>query len=153
MALNLWTAAFSNGGEIPGRHTCDGENRSPALHWSEIPAGTQSLALLVEDPDAPFGVFYHWVLYNIPASRNDLPEGQPKTPRLPQIGSQGTNSFRRTGYDGPCPPPGKPHRYYFRLFALDVPANLRDNLNAEQLQKIMDGHVLAQAEWMGTYQK
>jgi Raf kinase inhibitor-like YbhB/YbcL family protein len=153
MALTISSAAFNNGETIPKRHTCDGENRSPALRWNEVPGDTQSLALILEDVDAPFGVFYHWVLYNLPAALKDLPDGQPKNPRLPQIGMQGPNSFRRIGYDGPCPPPGKPHRYYFHLYALDLPANLPDGLNAEKLKKSMAGHILEQTEWMGIYKK
>lgn len=153
MSFSLTSAAFDHGATIPDRHTCEGENRSPGLRWRDVPAGARSLALIVEDPDAPHGVFYHWVLYNLSPALHDLPDGQPRQPHLAQIGAQGVNSFRRTGYDGPCPPPGRPHRYVFRLYALDLPADLAGGLTAEQLLKAVAGRVLAQAEWMGTYHR
>jgi Raf kinase inhibitor-like YbhB/YbcL family protein/uncharacterized protein (TIGR00297 family) len=149
----LSSSAFKAGAEIPRKFTCDADNLSPALSWSELPQGTKSLALVTEDPDAPSGVFIHWVLYNIPASRTDLAEGIAKTVQVSGTGTQGINDFREVGYDGPCPPSDKAHRYYFKLYALDADLHLPEGLNAVQLKRQIQGHVLAQAEWMGTYKR
>jgi Raf kinase inhibitor-like YbhB/YbcL family protein len=151
MSIQISTSAFSPGGSIPKSYTCDGDNRSPDLSWSGLPAGTQSLALIVEDPDAPSGNFIHWVLYNLPPKATGLIAGQPRTPSLVGGGTQGTNDFRRSGYDGPCPPPGKPHRYFFRLYALDQDLKLSPGQTASQLRKAMAGHSLGQGELMGKY--
>ncbi len=151
MPLILAISAFPNGGNIPKDYTCDGANRSPAITWSGVPAAARSLALIVNDPDAPVGTFTHWVLYNLPPELTGLAASQPKTAALPGIGVQGSNDFRRTGFDGPCPPPGKPHRYFFRLYALDEDPILADGLDAARLQKEMQGHILTQGEWMGKY--
>ncbi len=153
MSFQISSPAFATGETIPRQHTCEGENRSPALRWSGLPEGALSLALVGEDPDAPFGVFTHWVLYDLSPELSDLPGSQPKTPRLPHIGAQGVNSFRRNGYDGPCPPLGKTHRYFFRLYALDLAPDLPPGLTAEELRRSIHGHVLAEAECMGTYRK
>ena len=153
MTMSLTSPAFGNNEAIPRSHTCDAENRSPELRWSELPAGTLSLALILDDPDASFGVFTHWVLYNIRPTVTKLPAGQPKTPLLPGIGTQGVNDFRRNGYDGPCPPPGRPHRYVFHLYALDLAPDLSVGFKAGQLQSAMRDHILAQAEWMGKYSR
>lgn len=145
MSFPISSTSFEMGGMIPSKFTCSGENRSPALSWKDLPAGTRSLALIVEDPDAPSGNFIHWVLYNLPASVSQLAEGNPGA------GTQGTNSFSKAGYGGPCPPPGPAHRYYFRLFALDLDPTLPGNLKAADLRKQIQGHILGEAEWMGKY--
>jgi Raf kinase inhibitor-like YbhB/YbcL family protein/uncharacterized protein (TIGR00297 family) len=152
MTLTLSSQAFENGQAIPVAFTCDGEDRSPDLTWSGQPAGTRSLALIVSDPDAPMGTFYHWVIYNLPPQTAGLPEGTgSKTGPLPAGSLQGPNSFGKNQYGGPCPPAGKAHRYFFTLYALDLAPNLPARLNAVSLQKIMEGHILAQGQWMGTF--
>jgi Raf kinase inhibitor-like YbhB/YbcL family protein/uncharacterized protein (TIGR00297 family) len=152
MSFPISSPSFDEGGTIPTRYTCDGENHSPALTWSDLPAGTRSLALIAEDPDAPSGVFTHWVLYNLPPTLASLPEGLAKTVALTGVGTQGENSFHRTGYDGPCPPPGAPHRYYFRLYALDSAPTLPAGMTAASLRsKAIQGHTLGEAEWVGRY--
>jgi Raf kinase inhibitor-like YbhB/YbcL family protein len=151
--MQLSTTAFENGQPIPKMYSCDGANLSPALAWSGVPAGTQSLALVVEDPDAPSGIFTHWVIYNIPTDRDKLSQGVVKTETVNGGSVQGTNDFRKLGYDGPCPPRGSKHRYYFTLYALDLPANLPPGYGRVQLLSLTHTHVLAQAQWMGTYQR
>ncbi len=151
MAFTMTTTAFENGGNIPKKFTCDGQDASPALAWNEPPAGTQSLALIADDPDAPMGTWVHWVAFDVPASARGLPEGIPRTSKLPGGGMQGINDFRRTGYGGPCPPPGKPHRYYFKLYALDRLLGLKAGASKRDVEAAMKGHILAQAELMGRY--
>lgn len=151
MSLVLSIPAFPNSGNIPKDYTCDGANRSPEITWSGVPDGARSLALIVDDPDAPTGTFTHWVLYDLPPSLTNLAAGQPKTASLPGIGIQGTNDFRHSNFDGPCPPGGKPHRYFFRLYALDSSPAFATGFNAARLKKEMQGHILAQCEWMGKY--
>lgn len=156
MNLSLTSPAFTHNGEIPSRYTCEGLDISPALAWAGIPAGVKSLALIVDDPDAPDPAapritWVHWVLYNLPLSASGLEEGV-KTVALPDGTLEGINDSKRTGYGGPCPPIGR-HRYFFRLYALDVVLpNLRTPTK-EQLLLAMKGHVLAQTELMGTYKK
>ena len=152
MALKLTSTAFPSGGDIPAKYTCDGADVSSALSWSGAPEGTKSFALIVDDPDAPSGTFTHWVLYAIPASTTRLPEGVPKTEQT-DVGRQGRNSFGRNGYAGPCPPPGKPHRYFFKLFALDTELNLNPGASRADLERAIKGHILEQSEWMGRYQR
>lgn len=149
--IEFSSTAFTNGGAIPVKHTCDGEDLSPALQWGELPSGTQSLAIIVEDPDAPIGLFVHWVIYNIPPTLTGLPEGIAKSSLVSGIGTQGSNGFGRTGYGGPCPPRGNPHRYFFKLYALDLAPNLPADLNRGKLLAAMQGHILGEGEWMGTY--
>lgn len=151
--FTLTSTAFQEGSTIPARHTCDAENKSPELTWSMSPAGTRSLALIADDPDAPMGVFTHWVLYNMPAALTGLPDSVPQSPSPKGIGTQGMNSFRHNWYDGPCPPRGKPHRYYFKLYALDIALDLPAGQTPKQLMDAMQGHILAQAQVMGTYQR
>jgi len=151
--MQLTTTAFENGQAISKMYSCDGANLSPALAWSGVPSGTQSLALVVEDPDAPSGVFTHWVIYNISPDRDRLPQGVAKTEIVSGGSTQGTNDFGRLGYDGPCPPRGSKHRYYFTLYALDLPATLPTGYGRVQLLSAIQGHVLAQTQWMGTYQR
>ena len=151
MSLQLSSTAFSNGGSIPKKYTCDGPDVSPQLAWSGAPAGTQGFALIADDPDAPVGTWVHWVLYNAPASAHEFAEGMKKEEQLPDGTLQGRNDFRKIGYGGPCPPPGKPHRYFFKLYALDAKLNLKPGATKAELESAMKGHILAQAEWMGRY--
>jgi Raf kinase inhibitor-like YbhB/YbcL family protein len=149
----IHTNAFEPGGEIPAKYTCSGADVSPALSWAETPAHTQALALLVDDPDAPGGTFTHWVLYNLGPQERELREGIPKVEQLPSGALQGRNDFRKIGYGGPCPPPGKPHRYFFKLYALDAKLNLRPGASKSELEKAMKGHILGQSELMGKFQR
>ena len=151
MALTISSSAFSNGGNIPRKFTCDGPDVSPSLTWTEPPTGTKSLALLVDDPDAPVGNWNHWTLWNLPDTSRGLAEATSRDARLADGTEQGKNDFGKTGYNGPCPPPGKPHRYYFKLFALDIKLNLKAGSRNQELEAAMKSHVVAQAEWMGTY--
>lgn len=154
MSLELTSDAFANGQSIPAKYSCVGKNISPALAWNEPPAGTQSFALIVDDPDAPMGTWVHWVLFNIPAEARNLPEDLPITGKNvdPNAIYVGKNSSGGARYDGPCPPSGT-HRYYFKLYALDTTISLLPGATKEQLLKEMDGHILAQAELMGTFSK
>jgi Raf kinase inhibitor-like YbhB/YbcL family protein len=154
MALELTSEAFLNGQSIPAKYSCTGKDISPALTWSEPPAGTQSLALIMDDPDAPGGTWVHWVLYNIPADRRDLPEDLPVTGKNidPEAIYVGKNSWGNIGYGGPCPPSGT-HRYFFKLYALDTLISLLPGATKEQVLREMEGHILAQAEQMGTFKK
>jgi hypothetical protein len=147
MSLELTSDAFVNGQSIPAKYSCVGKNISPALAWNEAPAGTQSLALIVDDPDAPGGTWVHWVLFNIPADRHSLPENA-DTGAM----SVGKNSWGDLGYGGPCPPSGT-HRYFFKLYALDTSLNLSPGATKEQVLKEVEGHILAQGELMGTFSK
>lgn len=151
MSLSISSPSFSSGGEIPKKFTCDGPDVSPQLVWTEPPSGTKSFALLVDDPDAPVGTWNHWTIWNVPASARGLGEGVKKETTLPDGSEQGKNDFRKTGYNGPCPPPGKPHRYYFKLFALDTKLDLKLGASKHELEAAMKGHILAQAEWLGRY--
>jgi len=151
MALQLTSSAFNEGGTIPTKHTCSGEDISPPLSWSDAPAGTKSFALIVDDPDAPVGVWVHWVLFNIPPDRVSLPGGIVKAETAPGFGIQGKNDFRRLGYGGPCPPPGKPHRYFFKLYALDTILNLNPGCSKAEVERAIQGHILAQAQLMGKF--
>ena len=154
MSLTLTSDAFVNGQSIPAKYACTGRNVSPALAWSEPPAGTQSFALIVDDPDAPMGTWVHWVLFNIPADARSLQEDLPVTGKNvdPNAIYVGKNSSGKIGYDGPCPPGGT-HRYFFKLYALDALISLLPGASKDQVLKEMDGHILAQAELMGTFSK
>ena len=149
----LTTSTFSAGGPMPKQCTCDGGDRSPSLAWSEIPVDTRSFALICDDPDAPRGTWVHWVLFNLPADAIELSEGVPGTPELPSGARQGVTDGHTVGYGGPCPPPGAPHRYFFRLYALDCLLNLAPGVERSQLDQAMAGHVLAEATVMGTYRR
>jgi len=153
MAFSITSTAFPNGGNIPRKFTCDGADASPELSWTAPPSGTQSFALIADDPDAPVGNWTHWVLYDLPAGTASLPEDVPKSEELPNGARQGRNDFRRIGYGGPCPPPGKPHRYFFRLYALNSKLNLKPGATKADVEKAMEGHVLAKAELMGKYRR
>jgi Raf kinase inhibitor-like YbhB/YbcL family protein len=152
MTLELTSTAFAPGQPIPSKYTCDGENVSPPLHWSDPPHGTQSLALICDDPDAPAGTWVHWVLYNLLAKARALPEAVPANADLPDGSRQGKNSGGRLGYSGPCPPSGT-HRYFFKLYALDTVLGLASGADKSQLLQAMQGHILAQTELMGTYKR
>ena len=148
--MEITSPAFSPGALIPPKHSCDGADVSPPLSFSGIPAGTRSLALISDDPDAPVGTWVHWVAWNLPADTRSLEDGVPKKETLASGVKQGTNDLGRAGYGGPCPPSGT-HRYYFRLYALDTTLNLPVNATKKDLEKAMQGHILAQAELMGKY--
>lgn len=150
--IKVTSAAFQEGGRIPPKYTCDGEDISPPLKWSGVPENAKGLALISDDPDAPGGTWVHWVLYNLPPSVQELPEGIPPDPKLPNGGLQGTNDFRRIGYGGPCPPSGT-HRYYFKLYALDTALNLDAGATKGELLQAMEGHLLAEGRLMGRYQR
>jgi Raf kinase inhibitor-like YbhB/YbcL family protein len=152
--FQLTSPAFEDGGTIPVRHACHGEDRSPPLAWTEPPTGTQSFALLMDDPDAVDVVGFvwdHWVLYNLPPETRSLPEGLPPNPELPDGSRQGETSFRRIGYGGPCPPSGQTHAYGFRLYALDTHLALEPGATKDQVLEAMQGYVLDQAELIGRY--
>lgn len=153
MALAIMSRAFKNGDVIPTRYTCDGEDISPALVWSDAPPGTKSFALICDDPDAPMGTWTHWVIYGISADKADLREAFPKTDTAEGGIRQGLNSGRKVGYNGPCPPPGKPHRYFFKIYALDAELGLQARAGKGDLLKAMEGHILAQADTHGVYQR
>lgn len=156
MSLSLSSPSFTPNSPMPARHTCEGQDVSPALQWSGLPAGTRSLALIVDDPDAPDPaapqrVWVHWVLYNLPADATELAEGVTAA-QLPTGTREGLNDWKRTGYGGPCPPIGR-HRYFHKLYALDAVLPDLDRPDKAQLLKAMQGHVLAQVELIGTYQR
>jgi hypothetical protein len=151
--FRLETTAFKPGGDIPARYTCDSADVSPALTWNEPPQGTQSFALIVDDPDAPSGTFTHWLVYDLPKNMRKLPEALSGNDEMHGGGRQGTNDFPVTGYGGPCPPPGRPHRYFFKLYALDAKLNVRPAATRRELEQAMKGHILAQAELMGKYHR
>ena len=156
MPFVLASPAFEPGAGIPREYTCDGADRSPPLQWSGAPSGTRAFALVVDDPDAPDPAapkmtWVHWVLYDIPATASSLPAGVDRK-ALPPGTRQGTSSWKRTGYGGPCPPIGR-HRYFHKLFALGAPLGDLGEPTAERLAAAMEGHVLARAELMGTYQR
>jgi Raf kinase inhibitor-like YbhB/YbcL family protein len=149
--FQLKSSAFSNGDAIPRKFTCDGPDVSPSLSWNDPPPGTKAFALIVDDPDAPAGTWVHWVLYDLPDSVRELPEGVPKTKDLEIGARQGANDFRRIGYSGPCPPRGATHRYSFRLYALDRPTQLPAGAAKGDLERAMKGHILAQSELIGRF--
>jgi len=151
MTFQMTSTAFSSAEMIPRKFTCDGPDISPQLAWNEPPAGTQSFALITDDPDAPVGTWVHWVLYDLPPSARSLDEAVPKQEQLPSGARQGRNDFGKIGYGGPCPPPGKPHRYFFKLYALDAKLNLKPGATKAGLERAMKGHILAQAELIGRY--
>jgi Raf kinase inhibitor-like YbhB/YbcL family protein len=147
MAFRITSPAFADGADIPLRHTCDGDNLSPRLTWTDVPEGTRSFALVVDDPDAPGGTFTHWLLYDMPADGRELGQGG-------ATGTSGRNSFGRNGYGGPCPPHGDPpHRYRFTLHALDVPSLGARNGTREEVNAKIQGHVIGTAQLVGLYQR
>lgn len=149
--MEITSPAFKSNGTIPKKFTCDDVDISPQLSWTGVPDGTKSIALISDDPDAPMGTWVHWVLYDLPPHANGLDEDVPKTEKLPNDAKQGMTDFKRVGYGGPCPPPGKPHRYYFKLYALDQALNLPPKKSKADVERAMKGHILAEAQVVGTY--
>jgi len=152
MELKIKSSAFNEGDMIPKKYTCDGANISPPLAWDSVPMNTKSLALISDDPDAPVGTWVHWVIYNIPPTIKELPENIPPHNTIENGAQQGTNDFRLIGYGGPCPPRGT-HRYYFKLYALDKVLDSEPGLTKAHLLKAMEGHIVAQGQLMGRYQR
>jgi Raf kinase inhibitor-like YbhB/YbcL family protein len=152
MTWQLTSTAFQDGRPIPATYTCDGQDQSPPLAWTEPPAGTASLALIADDPDAPGKTWVHWVLYGLPPATRRLPPAVPPDETLADGSRHGMTDFGRVGYGGPCPPSGT-HRYYFTLYALDRPLDLPPGATKRRLEQAMQGHILAQAQWMGTYRR
>lgn len=150
--MDITSAAFKEGSPIPPKYTCDGVNISPPLAWHGAPTDTRTFALIVHDPDAPVGDWVHWLLFNMPASLNELPDHIPPLDKLLNGASQGRNDFKKIGYGGPCPPGGT-HRYYFRLYALDTILAARPGCTRADLERAMRGHILAEASLMGTYHR
>ena len=137
MAFAISSTGFPNGGDIPRKFTCDGADVSPELSWTEPPPGTQSFTLIADDPDAPSGTWTHWVLFDLPAATSSLAEGVTKIDELPGGERQGRNDFRKIGYNGPCPPPGKPHRYFFKLYALKGKLDLKPGASRQEVEQAM----------------
>ncbi|MFN6565962.1 phosphatidylethanolamine-binding protein [Nostoc minutum NIES-26] len=150
--MKLESSVFDNNGLIPAKYTCDGADISPPLIWHEVPTGTQSIVLIVDDPDAPGRTFVHWVVYDIPATVSQLPERIPSVKTLPNGGVQGTNDFGKLGYGGPCPPSGT-HRYFFKLYALDQKLALAAGATKNQILAAMESYVLAKADLIGLYKR
>ena len=150
--IQVRSPAFQEGGMIPQRYTCDGEDISPPLSWESGPEGTKSIALICDDPDAPGGTFVHWVLYDLPGNTQELPENMPRDKTLPSGAKQGANGFGRAGYGGPCPPRGT-HRYFFKVYALDATTNLPAGRSRADVLRTMEGHILARGQIMGTYNR
>jgi Raf kinase inhibitor-like YbhB/YbcL family protein len=153
MAFSISSTSFPNGGDIPKRFTCDGADVSPELSWTDQPAGTQSFALIADDPDAPSGTWTHWVLFDLPPTIDSLAESVSKVDELPGGERQGRNDFRKIGYNGPCPPPGKPHRYFYKLYALSAKLGLKPGASKLEVEQAMEGRILGKTEWMGKYQR
>ena len=151
--MQLTSAAFAEGSAIPAKYTCDAKNVSPPLKWSGVPAGAKSLALIADDPDAPVGTWVHWVLYDLSPATSELAEGLSQSQFVASGAKQGLNDFKHLGYGGPCPPHGKAHRYFFKLYALDTLLDLKPGLTKKDLEQAMDKHILSQAQLMGTYQR
>jgi Raf kinase inhibitor-like YbhB/YbcL family protein len=156
MNFTLQCPSFKDGEPIPEKFSCDGQDFSPALKWENPPPGTRSFALICDDPDAPVGIWVHWVIYNLPGSVSSLPENVDKKQKVLsgtlQGAIQGVNSWNRLGYGGPCPPPGSPHRYYFKLYALDIQIT-REGLDKKGLLSAMENHILGETQLMGRYQR
>jgi len=144
--MKIASPAFKHGEQIPKKYTCEGEDASPPLSFAEIPGGAKSLALVVDDPDAPGGTFDHWIVWDIAPEQKELKEGE-------KVEYQGRNDFGELRYRGPCPPRGRVHRYFFRLYALDATLNLPNGASREELEKAMQNHILAKAELVGTYKR
>jgi len=153
MTLQLKSPDFVSGSTIPKQFTCSGADNSPALAWVDPPAKTQSFALIAADPDAPIGTFVHWVIYDLPANLRALPQNVPKSEQSADGSRQGRNDFGNIGYNGPCPPPGKAHRYFFKLYALDTKLNLKSGASKKDVERAIEGHILAQGEYMGRFSR
>jgi Raf kinase inhibitor-like YbhB/YbcL family protein len=153
MKIQISSTAFAAGQPIPQKHSYEDKNLSPALQWSGVPPETKSLALICDDPDAPMGTWVHWVIYDLPAATAGLAEGVPQSSELANGVKQGVNDYKKIGYGGPCPPPGKPHRYFFKLYALDTMPDLKPGATKADLLKTMEGHIVAEGQLMGTFQR
>ena len=154
MEIEVLSTAFHDGEDIPIQYTCDGANVSPPLRWGGIPKNSQSLALICEDPDAPSGVFTHWVIFNLPPIVADLPEAMPTTEELVESGAiQGRNDFENIGYEGPWPPSGKTHPYFFHLYGPDTKLQLKAGATKQEFRRAAEGHILAEGSLMGTYKR
>jgi hypothetical protein len=153
MKIHITSPAFEEGQGIPVVYTCEGDDSSPPLRWSAVPPTAKSIAVICDDPDAPLGTWVHWVLYNLPATATKLEAKVPSDDALPGGARQGINDFHRVGYGGPCPPPGKPHRYFFKIYALDAVLAPMQRATREQLLAAMQGHVVAEGALMGTYKR
>lgn len=151
--MQLTSGAFAEGARIPAKYTYDGSNISPPLKWTGVPASARSLALIADDPDAPVGTWVHWVLYDLPPALAELPEDVPKSQTTLHGGKQGLNDFQSFGYGGPSPPRGKPHRYFFKLYALDTMLDLKPGATKKEVERAMDKHIVGQAQLIGTYQR
>lgn len=150
--MEIKSSAFKNSEMIPAKYTFDGLNVSPPLSWDIVPKGAKSIALICDDPDAPAGTWVHWVIFNLPPNLSELPENIPSQKILPNGAKQGTNDFGEIGYGGPAPPSGT-HRYYFKIYALDIMLNLKEGSNKQQLLKAMEGHILSKGELIGKYKR
>lgn len=153
MNFQISTSSFQPGDLIPKKFSCDAADVSPEFSWTGSPPATKSFALIADDPDAPAGTWTHWVIYDLPEGATSLPENTPKIDVLPDGSQQGRNDFKKIGYNGPCPPPGTPHRYFFKLYALDQKLALKPGASKSEVEQAMQGHVLAQTEVMGKYQR
>lgn len=151
MPLEIRSTAFANATTIPKKYTADGSDWSPPLAWKNPPAGTKAFALVNDDPDAPAGTWDHWIVYDLPATTLDLPEGVGRVAKLPVGAKEGKNSWGRANYGGPSPPPGKPHRYYFKLYALSAATELAAGATKTELEAAMQGKIMGVAQWLGTY--
>ncbi len=152
MEIKITSSVFEDGGLIPAKYTCDGADISPPLQWDAVPEGTESIALICDDPDAPMGTWVHWVLFNLPSDAKELAQNIPTEETLPNGAKQGVNDFGRIGYGGPCPPSGT-HRYFFKIYALDTELGLQAGVNKSQLLKAMEGHILGQNQVVGKYKR
>jgi Raf kinase inhibitor-like YbhB/YbcL family protein len=153
MKIQITSPAFAEGQPIPLKHSFNDKDLSPALQWSGVPPAAKSLALICDDPDAPMGTWVHWVIYDLPPTTAGLAEGVAKSPELANGAKQGVNDYKKIGYGGPCPPPGQPHRYFFKLYALDILPALKSGATKADLLQAMEGHVLAEGQLMGTFQR
>jgi len=152
-AMSVTSSAFPAESLIPQKYSCEGGNVSPPLSWTGVPTGTKSFALICDDPDAPGGTFVHWVLFNLPASATALAEKTATTATLPNGARQGMNSFDKVGYGGPCPPEGKPHHYFFKVYALDATLPVKAAASKKEVEQAMEHHILAEGLLMGKYQR
>ena len=152
-AMEIKSSAFKNNGQIPIKYTGESTDVSPHFVWTNAPKGVKSFALICDDPDAPGKAWVHWVIFNIPADKKELQENIPQEPVLPDGSIQGLTDFHKNGYNGPHPPPGKPHRYSFRLYALDTKLSLTSSATKADVEKAMKEHIIAETKLVGTYQR
>lgn len=150
--IDVWSSAFGEGARIPSDFTCDGADMSPPIEWSGVPANAESLAVIMDDPDAPAGNWKHWLVYNLSPDLTLLPAGIPAGEKLPSGGFQGRTDFGKASYQGPCPPNGE-HRYFFKIYALDTMLRLKPGASKQELSRVMQGHILAEGVLMGKYDR